>query len=417
MKDPLYNPVVPDHVPAQLVHDFHIFDFDGDDPYLSIRNLLERGLPDIIWSRNNGGHWVILGGHVVADIMRDNVHFSASRPVVPDSENLETTRFLPVMTDPPEHTLYRGLIAPLLTPKFVNALQAQIRELTELLIDDVLERAEFDFMADFAAKMPIIVFMRFLGLPESDRAKLLDLANRVVEPNEGEHRDAPMAELLDYIGPIIEACRANPGEDLISLLLRRQEKGEWLSDTDMLWLTTSVMLAGLETVSASLGYSARFLAENLDARRRLIAEPDLIPNAVEEILRRYPPSTPGRILIEDTEIHGVHMKKGEHVIWSLGMFNFDERIFPDAMTVNLDRERSQHATFGIGIHFCVGAFLARTELRIFLEHWLRRVPDFHIPEGAAIDWRIGLTTSLKNLPLALGSKPGEMVDVPRSKAA
>jgi len=403
MQDAYYNPVVPGHVPPHLVHDFHIFEFGGGDPYLAYRALMDAGLPDIFWSRNNGGHWVILGGQQVADIMRDNDHFSASRPVVPDSANLEATRFLPVMTDPPEHTVYRGLIAPLLTPKFVNALQDQIRDLTEALIDDILSQDEFDFMADFAAKMPIIVFMRFLGLPEKDRAKLLDLANRVVEPLEDEHRDNPLAEVLDYISPIIAERRARPGGDLISLLLQRQENGERLSDTDMLWLTTSVLLAGLETVSASIGFSARYLAEHPESRRRLIAEPHLIPNAVEEILRRYPPSTPGRIVTRDVVVDGVQLKAGEHVIWSLGMFNFDERIFSNAMTVDLDRPRSQHATFGIGIHFCVGAFLARTELRIFLEHWLKRVPEFHIPEGSIIDWRIGLTTSIKTLPLRIGA--------------
>jgi cytochrome P450 len=406
LKDSFYNPVVPDHVPPELVHDFNIYDVGGGDPFLAYRALQDAGLPDIFWTRNNEGHWIILRNEPIAEIMRNDVVFSNTRPIVPDSANLTEVRFIPLHADPPQHGRYRAQIAPMLTPKVVKQLEIKLSELTERLIDDVLEKGEFDFMAEFACKMPIIVLLEFLGFPLEDREHLLDIANRVVEPDPGEHRDGPVNELFAYLSDKIAERTANPGEDLISqIILREPQGGGTFSDKEMLWLITSVVLGGLETVASSLGFSARWLATHPAERQRLIDQPELIPNAVEEILRRFPVSTPGREVMQDTTLRGVDMKAGEHVIWSLGMYNFDEQLFKNAMTVDLDRPRTQHATFGVGVHFCVGAFLARTELKMFMNRWLKRIPEFHIPAGTNYNYRVGLTISLKDLPMKLGPAP------------
>jgi cytochrome P450 len=144
----------------------------------------------------------------------------------------------------------------------------------------------------------------------------------------------------------------------------------------------------------------RYLAESAEAREELIQKPELIPGAVEELLRRFPPTLSGRFVTEDLTFRGAAMKKGDHVLWTLGMFNLDDRQFPDPMKVDFNRKRAQHMTFGGGIHFCVGAFLARTELRIFLKHWLKIIPSFRLSEPADT-YRTGLTMSLTKLLLEI----------------
>ena len=161
-------------------------------------------------------------------------------------------------------------------------------------------------------------------------------------------------------------------------------------------------MGGLDTVTASLTYFTRHLAMHPEDRRRLIEEPDLIPRAVEEVLRRYPVSNISRQFTRDMEYRGIPVKKDDRIVWSAAMSNLDDAKFPDSLTVDFDRKRQQSASFGQGIHFCPGATLARTELRIFAEVWLARVPDFQVTPGARIHYRDGHTITLDSLPLVIG---------------
>jgi cytochrome P450 len=169
----------------------------------------------------------------------------------------------------------------------------------------------------------------------------------------------------------------------------------------MLRLTTSILLGGLETVTSSLGYITHHLADHPEARRYLIDNPDAIPAAVEEYLRRFPPAVTGRQATDDFEFRQVRVRKRDHVVWSTAMYNLDEKRFSNPMIVDFERKREQHSTFGIGVHFCLGAFLARMELRIFLERWLKHIPNFYVPADATFEHRTGLTMSYKRLPLVI----------------
>jgi cytochrome P450 len=402
MSDPYYNGTIPEHVPPALVNDFNLFDpaEEGRDLFQSVRGLHERKLPDIFWSRNNGGHWVALRGEAIAEIARDPGIFSSKRMLVPDDQNFQTPFFVPLMSDPPEHAGYRSIVAPLFAPKRIAALETGVRELTASLIEQIRVKGGCEFMSEFALQMPIIVFLKLLDLPLEDREQLLDIASRVVRPPpEGERRDDAMQQMFDYLRPILADRVANPGPDVISQLVTGLHNGRPLGDDEMLGLAATLLSGGLDTVAASLGFFVRYLADNPQARAALIADPTKINAAIEELIRRYPPTTHGRIVTKDVRFRGVDMRSGDHIVWMAGMFNFDERQFEKPMDVDFDRKRAPHISFGNGIHFCVGSFLARMELGVFLAEWLTKVPDFHVKPGATIKYRPGINIAYDDLPL------------------
>jgi cytochrome P450 len=403
MKDLDYNADIPAHVPGALVHDHNIYDYETRDPYLAIHDLLESGVPEVFWTRNNGGHWMVMGAEANTALSSDPVLFSATRLMVPDHANSDTPSFPPNDTDPPLHKEYRNVIAPLFTPARLALAEDKMREVTDTLIAGILKRGECEFVADFAAQMPVVVFLTLLDLPLGDRLTLRAIAHRVLHPKDDGHRATPLQELADYLLPIIEDRSAHPRNDAISYILKQKVDGRNLTPEEMMRLSRTTLLGGLDTVPSMLTYFARHLAETPDDRRRLRDQPEMIKPAIEEILRRYPVSHIGRVLSADTTFRGVTMKKGEHVVWSVGMYNFDKRRFPNPMTVDFDRKRTAHATFGVGEHFCVGSMLARAELRVFAEHWLKSIPDFHIKPGAKIKYRGGFNINYEELPLVVGT--------------
>jgi len=402
MTEPFYNPVVPDHVPPGLVHDFNMYDpaEPGEDVFQAFRALHERGLPEIFWTRTNGGHWVVRKGAAIAEAIRDPSRFSSKRILVPDEQNFDVPFFVPLMSDPPDHASYRALCAPLFTPKRIEELRASVTELTGKLIDEMKPQGGCEFMADFALQMPIIVFLRLVDLPGGDREQLLEIATGIVAPEEGELRDTAMQKMFAYLRPIIADRVANPADDVFSKMVTGTYEGRPLSVDEMLGLSATILVGGLDTVAASLGFVARYLAENPQSRRLLRDGSVNMNAAIDEFLRRYPPTTSGRQVVADVEFHGVQMRKKDYITWSAGMYNFDDAIFPDPMKVDFERKRSAHMSLGTGIHFCVGAFLARMELEVFIRTWLDRIPEFWVAEGADIQYRLGINMAYQELPLS-----------------
>jgi camphor 5-monooxygenase len=401
MADPFYNPVVPEHVPPALVHDFNMYDpaAPGIDVFQTIRAMHERGLPPIFWTRTNGGHWVVLKGAAIAEAIRDPQRFSSKRILVPDEQNFDVPFFVPLMSDPPDHAGYRALCMPLFTPKRIDELRASVIELTGNMIDEMKPRGRCEFMADFALQMPIIVFLRLVDLPAEDREQLLELATGIVSPEEGELRDTAMQKVFAYLRPIIAQRVASPHDDVFSKMVTGTYQGRPLSTDEMLGLAATILVGGLDTVAATLGFVARYLADNPGARR-LLRKGTYNTNAVtDELLRRYPVTSHGRHVVADTEFRGVKLRKNDYITWTAAMYNFDDAVFPDPMTVNFDRKRSAHLSFGSGIHFCIGAFLARMEMDVFIRSWLDKIPDFRVEEGHDVQHRFGINLAYKALPL------------------
>ena len=402
MIDPFYNPVVPSHVPADRVHDFNIYAplQDGMDPYQSVRHIVDSALPDLFWTRNNGGHWVALRSGPIEEIARDPVTFSCKRMLIPDECNFETPWFVPSMADPPEHSGYRAILNPMFSPRKMEARRAEVAELTGQLIDELRPRGECEFMTDFAQQMPVMIFLRLLDLPQEDRPRLIRIAHDLVNPPTGDDaRDAGIKRMFDYLRPFVAERLANPGDDVLSQIVNARHQGRPMDEEERIGVASNVLQGGLDTVTAVLGWISKYLAEAPAVRRRLNEQPDRIPAAVEEILRRHPPTTHTRRLAADTRLHGLELRRNDQIAWISAMYNLDEQHCPHAMDVDIDRKRIATFSFGIGTHICLGIFLARMELAVFVKEWLARIPDFSIKPGTTLSYRTGSAIAIDALPL------------------
>ncbi len=391
---------IPSHVPADRVYDYDMYHGrapDGDFAHFMLK-LRGDGVPDIFWTPKNGGHWVVTRGPDVDLVLNDAGHFSSRHIRVPKYSNASPP-LVPLQVDPPDHRKYRELIMPAMSPKAVGALGEAARALAIEMIDEIFEKGSCDFVPQFGHKLPIAVFMAMVDLPLSDRPHLLEIADRVQRPETPEERIKASAGLKAYIRAKIEERRAEPGEDLISRLVHGEVDGEQMSDDTLVGMLLLVLLAGLDTVTSMLSNFARFLAESPSHRRQLIADPSLIPAAVEELLRRFAIVTVGREIVQDIEIGGVTMKAGDMIIAPTPLSNLNEDKYADPLEVDFKRKSLAHATFGGGAHRCLGSMLARTELRIFLEEWLKRIPDYRVKPGAIVEATTDVTSVIRSLEL------------------
>lgn len=402
MSTPLYptREDVPPHVAASRVMDYDVFRSaapDGDFAASMVR-LRDSGVPDLFWTKRNGGHWVATDEAIIRQILEDSPRFSNRAMRVPKEAN-PAPPMIPLMIDAPAHGLYRRLILPALTPAKVRLLEARARDLSIGLIEEIAPRGHCEFVADFAHHMPIAIFMGLLDLPIADRPVIMAIADRIVRPDVPATRMRGFAELADYTMAKVAERRAAPGDDLISRLVTAEVAGEPISDVELQGLTATLMLAGLDTVAAMLTFIVRFLALNPGHRRQLeVGDPKVLTEAIEEFLRRMAMVNLTREVAEDVELAGVLLREGDLIVAPTALCNFPQD-GGDWLAVDFARPRHQHATFGAGAHYCPGSMLARTEIRIFLEEWLPRIPDFAIAEGADLDVKVGAAVSIPSLPL------------------
>jgi camphor 5-monooxygenase len=400
--DPYYRAEIPDHIPPALVHDFNMYTLAADDrdPFIAIHDLYKRNLPDIFWTRHNGGHWVAVNSKAIADAMHDSTNFSSLRPFVPDQYNAGMTLFVPLMADPPEHADYRAIVQPLFSPARIAALETKIRTFTGELIDGIRPRGECEFMSDFALQMPIAVFLQLLDLPLTDRVKLLEVVRRFTRSRDAELRKAGLHELFDYLRPVVADRHGKKGEDVVSKLVNGLYQGRPLVPDEQLGLTATVFVGGMASVASTLGFVADYLAAHPEARSFLAERPDKITAAADEFMRRFAVAIVGRQVTKDITFYGSPLRKGDHIVLMGALQNLDDQEFPDSLKVDFDRKRGRHGTFGNGIHFCLGALLARLELRVFLTEWLRRIPDFHIKRGSPCRYQMGTIMGVTELHLS-----------------
>lgn len=398
-----YNPFVPTHVPRELVLDFNVFSptaSDSEDVFEAFQQMLTSGVPDIFWTRHNGGHWVVTRADYIREVYLDYQTFSNIRYIVPKEHNVAETAVLPVTTDPPEHTAYRSIVNPGFSPRSISQISDDIRARADSLIDGFFGKGFCEFIEDFALRLPIDVFLRLCAIPVIHRELLVEIVDAGFT---GRATPAEsLGKLQEYLAPIFEHRRHSPGDDVLSLLTRARFKGRPLSDSELQRFGTTLLNAGLDSVASVLGMMAQFLAQHPEHRRLLIASPSLVPRAVEEFVRRFPTNTagPSRRVKRDTNLHGVLMKAEDYLVAPRPFATLDSREFPDPMQVDFQRPNLHlHQGFGTGPHRCLGSFLARTELKIFLEAWLARIPDFEIKPGFQVKWDTGRHSSVRELPL------------------
>jgi cytochrome P450 len=295
-------------------------------------------------------------------------------------------RWIPEMLDGQEHTAWRQLTGPFFSPGAVAEWEPKLRQRFAEVLDTFAAKGSCEFVHEVALLFPNVIFMDIFGLPREDADKFqaweVDILHREFVSPEGQQRQMnAMMAVIGYFAELIQVRRADPRDDMLSQALSWKIDGELIPDQDLLDFCLLMFMAGLDTVAAQLTYSFWHLATHDEDRHRIVAEPELIPTAIEEFLRYYSFVTPGRKVMSDTEIAGCPIKAGKMLYLPIVAANRDPREFEDADKVIIDRESNRHIAFGAGPHRCLGSNLARQELRIAMEMWHERIPEYRIVEG------------------------------------
>jgi cytochrome P450 len=274
------------------------------------------------------------------------------------------------------------------------------RELCASLLEGFAAAGHADAAADYAQQIPVRVIARILGVPTDMSDTFTGWVRDVLEfADDPERRQKGAEGLLYYFVEQVEHRRREPGDDLLSELLHTEVEGKPVDDGIVLGMAALVLIAGVDTTWSAIGSSLWHLATHPEDRRRLVAEPDLMPTAVEELLRAYSPVTMARQVVEDITYAGCPMKAGDKVLMNFPAANRDPEAFEDPDVVQLDRSHNRHVAFGSGIHRCAGSNLARMELQVALEEWLARIPEFSLAQGEAISWAGGQVRGPRVLPV------------------
>jgi cytochrome P450 len=320
-----------------------------------------------------------------------------------DAVDLKNKRpMIPLQIDPPEHKKFRKLLDPIFAPRKMAAMDEQVADLVNHLIDGFIERGEVDFAKEFSVPFPSEVFLTLLGLPMDELDTFLTMKDGIIRPEHvtGTTQGSAKAQayqqeiadsVYEYFDKILDEREKEPKDDLLSHFLSAEVEGIRLTREDILDICFLFLIAGLDTVTATLDCMFSFLAEHPEHRRQLVENPDIIPNAIEELLRwETPVMMVSRVAVEDTELSGCPVRKGDHAIVVIGSANTDEAEFPDAHEVRFDREVNRHIAFGGGIHRCLGSHLARLELRVALREWHKRIPEYEIEADHELVYTTGI---------------------------
>ncbi len=304
-------------------------------------------------------------------------------------------RLIPLQVDPPEHLKYRRLLDPEFSPRKMAELESDVRALVGPIVDRFADKGSCDFHEDFATPLPSTVFLRLMGMSQDDLTLLLQWRDNTIRPDvepgdfEGAQRirDETGHAITDYFKQAIATKRAQPDDALLSRLVHGKVEGRDVTDDELLGMCHLLLLAGLDTVTATLDCMIAYLAQHPDRRRQIVARPELIDAAVEELLRHETPvMMVARSVVQDVEIGGCQMRKGDSLTPLLGAANLDEREFDDPHGVSFERTENRHVAFGAGPHRCLGSHLARLELRVALEEFHKRIPEYSLAEGTTLSY-------------------------------
>lgn len=385
-------------------------DFDHFDPRwtenpFALWSELRGRCPVATSQRFEGGAYFPLRYQDIYDIAYDTEHFSSQRIAVREKK-LPVSGMPPITSDPPVHTPARRLLLPPFAPKEVAKLEPRIREIVSSMLDALEGREEIDASAEFARNIPLLITTDMLGVDPSD-APLFRKWVQVISTDSVFSIEPAIkagAEIDEYFLHYMEERRANPGSDLISYLVHAEMDGHPLTPRHIIGTITLIMVAGTETTWSSIGSSLWHLATHQEDRRRLVAEPELIPTAIEEFLRAYSAVTMAREVAEDTTVGGCPYSKGGQVLLSYAAANRDPEKFDKPDDVIIDRAHNPHAAFGLGRHRCLGSNLARLQLTIAISEWLKRIPQFELAPGKSVVWSEGQLYGPKELWLKIGTR-------------
>jgi len=370
-----------------------------------------RAHEPVAWHAMPGaaGFWAVTRYADVFAVSLDQKTFSSARGGAIlrawKDDEYEPQKGMLINLDPPEHTRYRRLVSLLFSAKVIRKLEDHVRAVTTEILDRVAADGECDFVSAIAAELPLQVIVELLGIPLEDRHKVLDWSNKMIGFDDPEYQTDPLvagtaaAELFLYANSLAEARQRAPRDDIISLLLHSEVDGHRLTITEFNSFFLLLAVAGNETTRNLISGGMLALMQHPAQRDRLLANPGLLPTAIEEMLRWVTPVNQfQRTATRDVELAGVPIKEGDRVVLFYASANRDEAVFPDPQRFDVGRTPNEHLAFGIGPHFCLGANLARLEIRVMFEELLRRLPDMRLA-GPVERLRSNFINGIKRMPV------------------
>jgi cytochrome P450 len=336
----------------------------------------------------------------VRAVAYDTEHFSSRRVVVRETPPPRIPA-PPITSDPPEHRPARMVLLPPFTPDAIKKLEPRARALCNELIDGFVDRGACDAAVAYAQEIPTRLIAHMMDLPESDGDLYRKWIHEILEvgiTDQGVLMQA-VGEMTRYFMVAVEERTEKPADDLVSYLAHATFNGQRMTTDNVLGTLRLLLIAGIDTTWSAIGSCLWHLARMAEDRRRLVTEPALMPTAIEELLRAYAPVTMAREVVKETQINGCTFKPGQMVLLSFPAACRDPEVFPDADKVVIDRKENRHAAFGLGIHRCVGSNLARMELTVAVEEFLKRIPEFSL--AGEVSWSEGTVRGPRKLPLRL----------------
>ena len=396
---------VPDHVPQELIRQTGLTygpEFLAN-PHDFMAALHEKNPPIYYDVGPFGNMWHLIKHEDALFGLRHPEIFSneGATPFPRDPDDY--FYFIPIEIDPPHHRKYRNIVDPTFSPGGVKKLEGLIRQRSNDLIDAIEAKVAAggtcEFTEDFGRPLPVSVFLDIMGLPQDMRDTFVDWAVKLLHSNDRAIMADSMQKITAYLKGAIAEKKANPDDGVVSLIANAAPDGVPLSDKEIFGFVCFLFIGGLDTVFATLNNIWMYLAQHPEKRQEIIDRPQDIDKIVEELLRRWSVTFSGRVLDQDYEMRGVKMKKGDRVTFILPACNFDPEVFPNPKEVDFDRPRKTILAFTVGVHSCMGGHLARLEVKIALQEWLKRIPNFEIKPGTEIEYRPGGVIGPEHLPL------------------
>lgn len=384
---------VPAHVPAELVVDY---DPQAGPEVMAFPPAALNSFRDkrVFYTPFGGGFWVFTSYADIKDAMQDYESFPQWGTVTP---NWSGRKHIPLRLNPPEHHKYRKMLMQMFSPKRLGQLEPIIRETAHARLKEVAPRGRCEFMADFALPLPAATYCELLGLPREHFKQFNKISHDLVfgaeEVRRREGGEAGMAFRASLVGKIDEIItgviaerRQHLGGDIISFLVESAIDDRPVTDEEILSIASLLFFAGTDSTGSMIAYAMSYLATHPEHRQQLVDDPALIPKASEELIRFHGFHHNVRDVARDIEIAGVTMKAGDRILVHTGGANHDPDAFPNPDTVDFERNAGTNLTFGSGIHRCLGAPLARLQLKVALEEFHAVIPDYGIPDGEQIEY-------------------------------
>jgi len=391
---------LPPHVPHDLVRPLDVYADPRllDAPYELFRDMAQT-YPPVFWTESNGGHWVIVGREAVQQALSNFEIFGSEFGGIPN-EPSQANMFYPMQLDPPRHTPMRKMLTPMFSPKAIWKLEDEVRDLCRQLISAVKDKGECEFVEAIALPLPVLIFMRRMSMPESRYKEFSSWVHGLVTGSTAEIRAESFVKVVTFLRTAVMERQPNAEGDWIETVLASQIDGRPIDRETEAWpIANMLFLGGLDTVKNMLSHFMRTLAARPDLQARLASDPAIAKDAVEELFRYMGGSNPPRMVRKDTDFMGVAMRAGDlAVAYTPTTPPADE--IADSSNINFDRKEKWHFAFGAGPHLCIGATLARLEMRVLLEEWFAAIPECSLKPGSKVRYAAGFVNAVDELWLS-----------------